>query len=51
MIQENRSALSVQPWGMVLPVVAIALLTIGTGLVADGLGARRRPASTAGRPT
>ena len=37
MVQENRGALSVQPWGVVLPVVAIALLTIGTGLVGDGL--------------
>jgi peptide/nickel transport system permease protein len=36
-VQENRVALSVQPWGMMLPVLAIALLTIGTGLVADGL--------------
>ena len=38
MIQENRGALSIQPWGVVLPVAAIALLTIGTGLFADGLG-------------
>ena len=27
MIQENRIALSVQPWGVVLPTIAIALLT------------------------
>ena len=26
-----------QPWGVVLPAIAIALLTIGTGLVGDGL--------------
>ena len=38
MINENRTALSVQPWGVVLPVLAIALLTIGMGLIADGLG-------------
>lgn len=38
MIQENRGVLSLQPWGVVLPVAAIALLTIGTGLIADGLG-------------
>ena len=37
MIQENRLALASQPWGVVLPVVAIALLTIGTGLVGDGI--------------
>ncbi len=37
MIQENGSALTVQPWGVFLPVAAIALLTVGNGLVADGL--------------
>ncbi len=38
MIQENRLALSSdQPWGVVLPMLAIALLTVGTGLVGDGL--------------
>jgi peptide/nickel transport system permease protein len=37
MVNENRAALSVQPWGTVLPALAIAVLTIGTGLVADGL--------------
>jgi peptide/nickel transport system permease protein len=37
MINENRQGLTVQPWGVVLPVVAIALLTIGTSLVGDGL--------------
>jgi peptide/nickel transport system permease protein len=37
MIQENYIALTVQPWGVVLPVVAIALLTVGTGLVGDGI--------------
>lgn len=37
MVNENRAALSVQPWGTVLPAVAIATLTIATGLIADGL--------------
>jgi peptide/nickel transport system permease protein len=37
MVQENGSALAVQPWGVMLPVFAIALLTIGMGLIADGL--------------
>ncbi len=37
MIQENQIALAVQPWGVILPVVAVALLTIGTGLVGDGV--------------
>jgi peptide/nickel transport system permease protein len=38
MIQENQIALIVQPWGVVLPVIAVALLTIGTGLLGDGIG-------------
>jgi peptide/nickel transport system permease protein len=37
MIQENAAALTVQPWGTLLPVIAIAVLTVGTGLVGDGL--------------
>ena len=32
-----KIALAVQPWGVLLPVLAIALLTIGTGLVGDGI--------------
>ena len=37
MINENRNGLTIQPWPVVLPVVAIALLTIGTSLVGDGV--------------
>jgi peptide/nickel transport system permease protein len=37
MINENRQGLTIQPWGVVLPVLAIALLTIGTSLIGDGL--------------
>lgn len=37
MIQENYIALSVQPWGVVLPVLAIALLTMATGMIGDGI--------------
>ncbi len=37
MIQENQIALSVQPWGVVVPIAAIALLTLGTGLLGDGI--------------
>ncbi|MCQ9369417.1 ABC transporter permease [Brevibacterium sp. 50QC2O2] len=37
MINENRIALSVQPWGVLLPVAAIAVLTIGTNLLADAI--------------
>jgi len=37
MINENRQALTIQPWGAVMPVIAIALLTVGTSLIGDGL--------------
>ncbi|MFM2183410.1 MAG: hypothetical protein RJB61_1704 [Actinomycetota bacterium] len=38
MINEHRTGLAgEQPWGTALPVIAIALLTIGTGLIGDGL--------------
>ncbi len=37
MINENRLSITVQPWAVLLPVVAIGLLTIGTNLVTDGL--------------
>jgi peptide/nickel transport system permease protein len=38
MINENRLALSTQPWGTILPALAIGLLTVGVGLIADGFG-------------
>jgi peptide/nickel transport system permease protein len=37
MIFENRIALSVQPWGVMLPIIAIGVLTLGTGLIGDGI--------------
>ncbi|WP_020674215.1 ABC transporter permease [Amycolatopsis nigrescens] len=37
MINENRIALVVQPWGVVLPMLAIAVLTVGTNLITDAL--------------
>ncbi|MGY4541411.1 peptide/nickel transport system permease protein [Arthrobacter sp. UYNi723] len=37
MINENRIALTVSPWSVALPVIAIAVLTVGTNLVTDGL--------------
>ena len=37
MVNENRQGLlGNQPWGVVLPVIAIGLLTIGTSLIGDG---------------
>ncbi|MEY2754308.1 MAG: hypothetical protein RJB65_666, partial [Actinomycetota bacterium] len=29
--------MELQPWGVVVPVVAIALLTVGAGLLSDGI--------------
>lgn len=37
MINENRIALSVQPWAVVLPVLLIAIFAVGTSLIAEGL--------------
>jgi peptide/nickel transport system permease protein len=37
MIYENRLSISVQPWAVYLPVLAIGLLTVGTNLVTDGV--------------
>jgi len=37
MIQQNQLVLAVQPWGAVTPIIAIALLTMGTGLIGDGI--------------
>jgi peptide/nickel transport system permease protein len=37
MINEDRQGLTIMPWGTVMPVIAIALLTIGTSLIGDGL--------------
>jgi peptide/nickel transport system permease protein len=37
MINENRIGLTIQPWPVVLPVIAVGLLTIGTNLIADGI--------------
>jgi peptide/nickel transport system permease protein len=38
MIDQHRGGLlGDQPWGTILPVIAVALLTIGTGLIGDGL--------------
>jgi peptide/nickel transport system permease protein len=37
MINENRLALLVQPWGVLAPVIIIGIFTIGTNLMADGI--------------
>ncbi len=37
MINENRLGLSTQPWCVLAPVLVIAIFTIGTNLMADGI--------------
>ena len=37
MINENRQGLTIQPWGVVMPVIAIAFLTISTSLIGDAV--------------
>jgi peptide/nickel transport system permease protein len=37
MINQNEIVLAVQPWGAAAPIIAIALLTLGTGLIGDGI--------------
>jgi peptide/nickel transport system permease protein len=37
MIQQNQIALATQPWGALAPIIAIAVLTMGTGLFGDGI--------------
>jgi peptide/nickel transport system permease protein len=37
MINENRNALSVQPWAVIVPICAIAVFTIGGNIFADGI--------------
>ncbi|MGV2052386.1 ABC transporter permease [Agrobacterium sp. 22-209-1] len=37
MINENRNALSIQPWAVIAPIVAIAVFTIGGNIFAEGV--------------
>ncbi|WP_166851136.1 ABC transporter permease [Isoptericola sp. BMS4] len=37
MINENRLALLVQPWGVLAPVLMIGIFAVGTNLAADGI--------------
>jgi peptide/nickel transport system permease protein len=48
MINENRLAITQQPWPVLLPVIAIGVLTVASNLIADGIaraniGIDRRP--------
>jgi peptide/nickel transport system permease protein len=36
MVNENRQGLTVSPYGVVLPVIAIAVVTVGVNLITDG---------------
>jgi peptide/nickel transport system permease protein len=37
MIQQNQIVLAIQPWGAAAPIICIGLLTMGTGLIGDGI--------------
>jgi peptide/nickel transport system permease protein len=37
MINENRLSITIQPWAVLLPILAIGLLTVGTNLITDGI--------------
>ena len=37
MINENRIGIASNPWSVALPITAIALVTVGTNLVTDGV--------------
>lgn len=37
MINQNRNALATQPWAVIVPIVAIAIFTVGGSLLAEGL--------------
>jgi peptide/nickel transport system permease protein len=37
MINENRLSITVQPWAVLLPILAIGLLTVGSNLITDGI--------------
>ncbi|MCR3722968.1 MULTISPECIES: ABC transporter permease [Prauserella salsuginis group] len=50
MINENRIALVVEPWGVLLPVLAIAVLTVGTNLITDSLASAAAGTSQSGKP-
>jgi peptide/nickel transport system permease protein len=41
MVGENRIGLTLQPWPVLMPVIALALLTIGINLIIDGYGRAR----------
>ncbi len=38
MVGENRLGLTIEPWPVLMPVIALGLLTIGINLVIDGYG-------------
>jgi len=49
MISENRVGLALNPWGVVVPAVLIALLTVGTNTFGDAVA--RVSIGAAGRPS
>jgi peptide/nickel transport system permease protein len=37
MINQNRGGLTFQPWGVLLPLIALALLAVGCNIITDGI--------------
>jgi peptide/nickel transport system permease protein len=37
MVNESRNALTIQPWAVLAPILAIAILSIGGTLFAEGM--------------
>ena len=50
MINENRLSITVQPWSVLLPILAIGLLTVGTNLVTDGIARAAIGIDRGGKP-
>ncbi|WP_051062746.1 ABC transporter permease [Ilumatobacter nonamiensis] len=48
MVQENRAAFAVQPWGVLVPTAAIVALTLGAGLITDGIARTTAGAASMG---
>ncbi|MFE3059541.1 ABC transporter permease [Nocardia sp. NPDC059239] len=57
MVNQNRLGLAIQPWGLIAPVLCIAVFTLGTNLLTEGVGRvigrigprRNRKKGTAGK--
>jgi peptide/nickel transport system permease protein len=51
MVNENRTGLATQPWGVLAPILLIAAFTIGTNLIAEGYSRRLANIEGSGDPS